>query len=172
LLKSLQILQRKLERRFRQQNTDKLLPNVEGQRTFGIGNLSARYRRLIACGLKPPLPLVAAFKKIGEAYIELLGFIQIALRKKLWIENGNELRIHSQGRVGSQIRCDFLILILENLRSCGSKRVIVSQRQVDRLVQGDAGRILSAARCCEQQNQRRRGEIATKDSTIPGAHRD
>ena len=73
----MQILQGKLERRFRQQNADELLAHIERQGALGVGNLGARDGRLIAGSLQPPLPLVTAFEQVRDPNIELLSFVQI-----------------------------------------------------------------------------------------------
>ena len=81
MLKSFQILERELQSRFRQQNADKLLADVECQSALGIGDLGAGNRRLIAGRLQPVLPLVTAFEEVAEPDIKLLRLIQIRRRK-------------------------------------------------------------------------------------------
>ena len=119
LLKAFQVFERELKSRFRQQNADELLADVEGQRALGVGNLGARNGRLIAGSLQPPLPLVTAFEEIADPDIELLGFVQILPGKVLRTEKWNELRIRPQRRIGAQVRGNLLGLILKNQGSRG-----------------------------------------------------
>ena len=62
VLEIFQILLCELQRRFRQQNADELLPDIERQSAFGIRDLGAGDCRLILGGLQTPLPFVAALK--------------------------------------------------------------------------------------------------------------
>ena len=64
LLKALQVLQRKLERRFRQQYTDELLADIERERALGVGNLGASDGSRIARSLQTPPPLVTPLKEV------------------------------------------------------------------------------------------------------------
>ena len=75
LLKTFQVLERKLEGRFRQQNADELLAYIKRQGALGVGDLGARDGRLITGSLQPPLPLVTAFEEIPDPNIELLSFV-------------------------------------------------------------------------------------------------
>jgi hypothetical protein len=149
LLKPFQILERKLERRFRQQYADELLANVERQRALGIGDLSARDCGRIAGCLQSPLALVTALEEVRDPDIELLSLIQILAREVLWAKEWDELSIHPERWIGTQIRSDLLRLILKDLGSSCLEGVVVSQGQVDGLIESDARRSLSTT-CARQ----------------------
>src|ERR1035441_3588858 len=167
LLKAFQILERKLERRFRQQNADELLAYIKRQRALCVGNLGARDGRLITGGLQTALTLVTAFEKVRDPNIELLSFVQILPGKILRTKKWNELRIQPQSRIGSQVRSDLLGLILENQGSRGLERMVVRQRQINGLIKGDPRRILPTTCPHQQEKHRRRGE----HPRVPGAHK-
>ena len=77
VLKILQVLLGKLQRRFGQQHADKLLSYVESQRALGVRHLGAGNRGLVAGGLQAPLPFVSALEQIRNPDVELLGQVQI-----------------------------------------------------------------------------------------------
>ncbi len=156
LLKTFQILERKLESRFRQQNADELLAYIKRQCALGVGDLGARDRRLITGSLQPPLPLVTAFEEIPDPNIELLSLVQILPGKVLRTEKGNELGVHAQRRVGAQVRSNLLSLILKNQGSRRLQRMVVSQRQINGLIKSDARRILPTAGPHQQEKHHRR----------------
>ena len=93
-----------------------------------------------------------ALEQISDSGIELLNRAQIVGRKFGRRKNWQELGIKIQRRIGSQVGGDLLRLVLKNQRACGLERVIVRQRQVDRLVQGDQRLGLCPGHGGEQQH--------------------
>ena len=78
LLKVLQVLLGKLQRRLRQQPADELLADIEDQGAFRIGDLRTGDGSCIPGGLQPVLTFPAAFEEVAEADVELLYLVQIA----------------------------------------------------------------------------------------------
>lgn len=137
LLGALQVQFGKTQSGFGEQHGDELLGHIEGETAFGIRDLGTRHGCLIARSLQAVLPFLAAFKQISDAGVELLDFVQIVFgevgRRKNWYELGIEV----QSGVGSQVRGDFLRLVLQDESACRLQRVIVRNRQIDGLVHGD-----------------------------------
>ena len=96
-----------------------MLPDVEGERAFGVGDLGDGHRGLILGGLQTALPLAAAFKQISEAEVELLALVQIVGGEVIGLKDRDELRIPDQSRVRTQVGGDFLRLILQNQSPLG-----------------------------------------------------
>ena len=113
------------------------------------------------------LALVTTLEEVRNTDVELLSFVQILTGEVLRAEEWNELGIHSQSWIRTEVRSDLLRLVLKDLSSSCPKRMVVSQRQVNGLIKSDPSRILPAA-CSRQQEKGRRGG---EDTTIPVAHK-
>ena len=113
------------------------MTHVEGESSFGVGDLGARDGRLITSCLQPALALVATFEEISDTDIELLGFVQILSRKILRAEKGYELGVGSESRIGAEICGDLLRLVLKNLSSGSFERMVVGESEIDGLIEGD-----------------------------------
>jgi len=105
--------------------------------------LRPRHGSLIARGLQAALALVAALEKIRKAKVELLGQIQVVFGKIAGTKNGDELSVGSEHRVGTQVRGDFLCLVLKDQSPRGYERMVVGQCQFDGLIKTDQSRGLS-----------------------------
>ena len=80
---------------------------------------------------------MAALEEISNSKVKLLVLVQILQTKILRREDGNILRIKIKSRVGAQVGGDFLRLALRNQGAFSQKRVIVSERKIDRLLERD-----------------------------------
>src|SRR5450755_1380038 len=110
---------------------------------------------------------MAALKKVFDPNIKLLRVVEILTRKILWTEKWNELSIHSQGWIRTQVRGNLLGLILQNHSSRGLQRMVVRQRQINGLVESDSRRILPATRPHEQKEQ----YYSCEHPKMSGAHK-
>src|SRR3984957_14190304 len=124
-LEAFQIRQSERQRRFGQQDADKLLSHVKSEGALGVRDLSAGDRGLILRGLQPALPFVTAFKEIRQPDVELLGQIQILGGKIAGRKNGDELSIASEDRIGTQVGGNLLRLVLEDQSARGFERMVV-----------------------------------------------
>ena len=158
-LEAFHILQGELQSRFGQQDAHELLPHVEGESAFGVGDLGAGYRGLIACSLQTALALVAAFEQIRDAEVELLGQIEIFTGKITRGKNRDELGIGSENRVGTQVRGDLLCLILEDQSAGGVEGMVVGQGQIDGLIKANQSCRLAGTHLDRQQQEKSEARI-------------
>ncbi len=155
LLEALQVLERKTEGRFSQQDGDKLLADIEGQSALGVGNLGASDGGLVLGRLQAMLAFAPTLKEISQPGIELLNFSHIVGVEVGRSKNRQELGIEIEGGVGTQIRGNLLRLVLKNQRASGLEGVIMSQCQINRLIKSDHGRVLRFQGRHKQQQCRR-----------------
>src|SRR5450755_3723710 len=111
---------------------------------------------------------MAALKKVFDPNIKLLRVVEILTRKILWTEKWNELSIHSQGWIRTQVRGNLLRLILQNHGARGFQRMVVRQRQINGLVESDSRRILTTTSSHEQEERHCRCE----HPRMSGTHKD
>ena len=79
----------------RQVVAHKLLADTERQRAFGVRNLGARHRGLVAGGLQPMLSFFAALEEVAESNVELLGHIDVVAGEILRTEERDELGVNA-----------------------------------------------------------------------------
>ena len=117
------------------------------------------------------LALVTTLEEIRNTDVELLSFVQILTGEILRAEEWNELGIHSQSWIRTEVRSDLLRLVLKDLSSSCPKRMVVSQRQVNGLIERDSRRILCSTCPHQQEKDCRRGAGSTIPKGVPKPHR-
>ena len=111
--------------------------HVECQSAFRIRNLGTGNCCLVTGGLQAALSFVAALKQISDSEVELLALVKVVGTEIVGTKNGNELGIKMKRWIGAQVCGDLLRLVLKNESARRLERVIVHQRQIDCLIQGD-----------------------------------
>ena len=86
---------------------------------------------MIAGSLQAALPLVSALEQVANPNIKLLSLVQIRPREILWTEEWDELRIHAQSWIGTQVCGNLLSLILKDESARSQQRVVMGQSQQD-----------------------------------------
>ena len=98
---------------------------------------AAGHGGLVTRSLQAVLAFPAALKQVSNSDIELLDLAQIVSREIGGRKNRQELGIEIQSRIGPQVCRDLLRLVLQNQSARRLQRVIVRQRQINRLIQSD-----------------------------------
>jgi len=143
LLEARQVLLREIKIGLGKQRSNELLRDVGRQSTFVVRHRCRGYGRLIARSFQPALPLLAALDQVGKSQVEHGTCVHVIMRKRAGREKRQVLLIDKTHRIGPQIRRDFLRLILRDHRARRQQRMIVFQREVNRLIERHArGRIL------------------------------
>src|ERR1017187_4940250 len=112
------------------------------------------------------LPFLAAFKQIAQADVALGAVVEV-------IENASAVRVDErqvfpvgeQGGVGAEIRGDLLCLTLLHRGASGQQTVVVRERRLDGLVEGDGDRSRRRLPRREIQEQRA-GERGAQNGTV------
>src|SRR5580704_15326706 len=116
------------------------------------------------------LALVTTLEEVRNADVELLSFVQILPGKILRAEEWNELGIHSQSWIRTEVRSDLLRLVLKDLSSSCPKRMVVSQRQVNGLIERDSRCVLPSTCTHQQKEHSRCGERSARQTGQPEPH--
>ena len=138
LLEALQVLVRKIKRRVRENRVDELLRDIEDQRALIVVHRRTRYRGLIFCGRQPMLAFLSALEEVANAQIKLGLIFEIGRVEFARSENGEELRVPGDRGIGTQVRGDFLGLVLQDRSARGKQRMVALRRKINRLVQRDS----------------------------------
>src|ERR1700729_4352538 len=115
--------------------------------------------------------LVTTLEEVRNTDVELLSFVQILAREILRAEEWNELGIHPQSWIGTEVRSDLLCLILKDLSSSCPKRMVVSQCQVDGLIECDTRCVLCPTCPHQQKEHCRCGAGSTIPKGVPKPHK-
>src|SRR5208337_9788 len=107
LLEAVQILLRELQGRFRQQNINELLTDVEDKLSLTVGDLRAHHGGLILRGLKAVLALLAALEQVAQAGIELRLLVNVVRAELVGLEDRKKLGIEAKRGIGTKVRRDF-----------------------------------------------------------------
>src|SRR5579863_2301550 len=93
------------------------------------------------------LALFSALDQIADADIELRLILEIVGAELARAEQRKELRVPRKIWIWPQVCGHFFSLVLQNRRACGLHRVVVLQRQPNRLIESDLrGRIRARRR--------------------------
>src|ERR1700688_4773447 len=86
------------------------------------------------------LPLFATFNQIGETQVIYRALIDVVAGKRVRREERHVLLIDERHGIGPQVGCNFERLILQDRGTRRLQRVVVLERQIDGLIERDAGR--------------------------------
>src|SRR5712692_9136036 len=86
------------------------------------------------------LALLADFKGVAEAHVELRLVVQVVAAKLAGLEDGKKLRVPRKNRVGAKISGGFERLVLQNGRARRLQSVVVLQSEANGFLDGDARR--------------------------------
>jgi hypothetical protein len=101
------------------------------------------------------MTLSAALEQVADTYIDFGDVGQGVRVEILWFD-GNEKSVGSEVWIGPESRCDFLGLALLDLGLRGFQGVIVTDREINGLIQRDANGCLGAG----QASKRKRNQDA------------
>ena len=145
VLKTLAVLQRQIERGFGELHAHELRGYVESEGALVVGDLRFGLCGDVLRGLQAVLALSAAFEQIGDAQIELRGFIDVVRGELVGLKNWNELRVRREHGIGPQVCGNFQRLVLQDGGARRFQIVIVFERHLNGLVHADAhGAVLLA----------------------------
>ena len=114
VLKTLHVLQREIERGFRELHADELRRHVEGEGALIVRHQRFGLRGDVLRGLQAVLAFLAALEKVGDARIELRGFVNVFRGEFTGLKNRKELRVQGEHWIRPQVRGDFQRLVLLN----------------------------------------------------------
>lgn len=138
LLEAVEILLREIDSGLGEQHGNELLGEVESQLALIIDDRGTSSFCDIPGGLQPMLALLADLEGVAEAEVELRLIVDVITAEFARLEDGEELRIPGQSRVGSEIGGGLERLILQDRRAGGLQGVIVLERQADSFLDGDS----------------------------------
>ena len=134
LLEAIEILLRKLKRRFGEQNVHKLLRQVKDELAFVVGDLGPDNGRLVAGGLQAMLPFPASLEEVADTGVKLCRLVNVFGIEFVRLEDRQELRVEPQRGIWPQIGGDLFGQALLDRGAQRLQRVVVQKREPDCVV--------------------------------------
>ena len=137
LLKALQVLVGKLQRRLGQFHVDEIRGHAERERALVVGHLPPRHARLVLRRLQPVLPLLSTFEQVAHACVELRRIVHVVGAEITGLEDRQKLRVAQKHRIRPKVGGDLFRLVFLDRGPRRQQIVIVLKRHLDRLIQRD-----------------------------------
>ena len=117
-----------------------MLADVEDQLALAVGDLRAHHGGLVLRGLKTVLAFFPALEQVTYARVELSLLVEVVGAELVGLEDGKELGVETQRRIGTQVGRGFFSEALLDGRAQRLQRMVMLQCHTNGVVQGDPSR--------------------------------